>query len=181
MQTSSEVARLTQRSHHCSLLHFHWTSSISVVSHPGVVSSAARTPCSNGWIFVKEKMLTWGKFKLRSSQLFESVSRKHKLIYVSFFIKIGQWSTLHNQKVFKLLVVATSDPCLGWLTSHNFPAPKRSCINSLSKTNLKFESVYKQAFCMWCINTKFEFDAWQCSCSESLQHGSQYNKNCPNM
>ena len=35
-----------------------------------------------------------------------------------------------KQNVLKLLVVATLDPCLGWLTSHNFPAPKTSRINS---------------------------------------------------
>ena len=35
-----------------------------------------------------------------------------------------------NQNGLKLLVVATSDPCLGWPTSHNFPAPKTSRINS---------------------------------------------------
>jgi hypothetical protein len=93
MQTSSEVARLRQRSRHCSLLYFHWTSSISVVGHPGVVSSAARIPCSNGWVFLKKNLQTGGKFKPKSSQFFQSVSRKHKLIYVSFFIKIGQWST----------------------------------------------------------------------------------------
>lgn len=79
-------------------------------------------------IFEKKNLQTGGKFKPKSSQFFQSVSRKHKLIYVSFFIKIGQWSTKKN--VLKLLVVATLDPCLGWLTSHNFPAPKTSRINS---------------------------------------------------
>ena len=60
---------------------------------PRVVSSAARIPCSNGWVFLKKNLQTGGKFKPKSSQFFQSVSRKHKLIYVSFFIKIGQWST----------------------------------------------------------------------------------------
>jgi hypothetical protein len=42
---------------------------------------------------LKKNLQTGGKFKPKSSQFFQSVSRKHKLIYVSFFIKIGQWST----------------------------------------------------------------------------------------